>query len=320
MKRIVAKEFLLLVGCVVLVLLTALAGWTRNAWLSQRIGRTMSERSEQAEVLDALRAASDSASHIFIELFDTAFVHEHPDVFIGHLPWHNGSGMYSMDDFLSDFSRIYLACLSSALEMEGYFTQQKIKELKRVLPAENPRHDPPLEVARNNVSTFRGTTTEVETSDGTVLGFPPSMARHDIADVMGMLYPNPTKGSPRILIHREILVPSRSRHGGLLNALMRNEHRDLGEIVTAAYSTLADPGSYQMSLAFSKTVMHESPAHEELRSAYNHLVKRNILICTFDELLYTLQRKPVPPTEEALAALEKQRAVVSGETRQGWLR
>jgi hypothetical protein len=39
-------------------------------------------------------------------------------------------------------------------------------------------------------------------------------------------------------------------------------------------------------------------------------MNRRVLRCNFDELLYTLQNKAVPPSQEALDALAKQRAVV----------
>ncbi len=310
MKRIVAKEFLLLVGCVVVVLLVALVGWTRNVWLSQRIHNIRSEHAEQLMVLDSLRAETDSVSLNFIELFDTAFVHGHPDVFIGQRPLHIGSGSYSMDDLLSDFSRIYLACLFNTLRETGYYSQSRMEELTVASRMKSRMANPILKEARRNWAGLEEPPIEVKTPDGIVIGFPSSMGRIDMADVMGMLYANPTKGRPRNLLHRESHDPRRSSSAVLLDALLLNEHQGLGEIVSAAYSTVGDSVSYQMALAFSKTVMHESPAHENLRNAYDHLAQRNVLICAFDELLYTLQRKPVPPTQEALDALATQRATV----------
>ncbi len=51
--------------------------------------------------------------------------------------------------------------------------------------------------------------------------------------------------------------------------------------------------------------------YAELRDGYEHLKNRRVLRCNFDELLYTLQNKAVPPSQEAIDALAKKQATVN---------
>ena len=56
--------------------------------------------------------------------------------------------------------------------------------------------------------------------------------------------------------------------------------------------------------------MDVSSGSYELQLAHAHLVSRHLINCTFEELLYTLQRKPVPPTQDVLDALAEQNATL----------
>ena len=117
MKRIVAKEFLLLVGCAVVVLLVALFGWLRNEWLSNQMESVGTSRSECSAVVDSLRLRSVPVRHTFIELFDTLYVRESFPPLLGSPPW------IERLDPLSDNSRLFMACLGRTLQTEGYMTE-----------------------------------------------------------------------------------------------------------------------------------------------------------------------------------------------------
>lgn len=74
---------------------------------------------------------------------------------------------------------------------------------------------------------------------------------------------------------------------------------------------LSDSAFASAPFILARAFTHEPPPHRELQKAYTFLNERGILNCSFDELLFTLQRKPVPPNQDMLDALAKQRATVA---------
>jgi hypothetical protein len=72
-----------------------------------------------------------------------------------------------------------------------------------------------------------------------------------------------------------------------------------------------DTASYITHLIAIRGVLCDTIPYAELRGGYDVLKSRNVLRCNFDELLYTLQNKPVPPSQEAIDALAKQQATVN---------
>ena len=60
----------------------------------------------------------------------------------------------------------------------------------------------------------------------------------------------------------------------------------------------------------ARVLIGEPSPHAALQMAYTHLVDKGALKCSFNQLLFTMQRKPVPPPEEILVAFAEQRAVV----------
>ncbi len=64
-------------------------------------------------------------------------------------------------------------------------------------------------------------------------------------------------------------------------------------------------------LVLVRGILCDTVPFEELRHAFEYLKERSVLQCGFEDLLSTLQDKPVPPTQEALAAVAHQRAIVN---------
>ncbi len=82
MKRIVAREFLLLVGCLLAVAFVGLFGWMRNMWFQQCANNTARQTSSQVIRLDSLRQRTVPVHLNFLDLFDSTFVRNNCDVFI----------------------------------------------------------------------------------------------------------------------------------------------------------------------------------------------------------------------------------------------
>ena len=82
MKRIVAKEFLLLVGCLVVLVLVALFGWIRNSWFEHRAESIGWEQVKQSRVLDSLDQLTVPRHLDFLDLFEPDFLRTNYDVFL----------------------------------------------------------------------------------------------------------------------------------------------------------------------------------------------------------------------------------------------
>lgn len=94
MKRIVAKEFLLLVGCMVILLVVAVFGWTRNSWLEHRSASIGDKVEEHVKGLDSMRQRAVPRHLDFLDLFEPTFVRRNYEVFLV-------SPFWTMDPFLT---------------------------------------------------------------------------------------------------------------------------------------------------------------------------------------------------------------------------
>ena len=103
----------------------------------------------------------------------------------------------------------------------------------------------------------------------------------------------------------------------LLRAGLRSKHYP----EATSLSLNAEEGdttiTQSLRLALARTLMDSTSGYAEMKSVHNHLQNRHVLNCTFDALLYTLQRKSVPPGQETLDALAKQREAVDGLRKEG---
>lgn len=344
MKRIVAKEFLLLVGCVVIVLLVAFFGWLRNAWFNHRIESFRGQSVEQIHILDSLSAYNSPTKHEFVDLFDSAYVAQNVQLLLTAPTWTKG-----LDPF-RELNRVYVAQLAKTLNATGYLNRSTStrleniseqersiidlgRELKVLYPSEfgsmadkvvgiSAVHESP--VAFSSVNTlgnpfwqyepetqrsialcsarlrlhllksvnattdgplYQGDYIVVRLADSTVVEFPREMTVAEVVDAIVGL--EPKEGLMRT---HQLLETDRLR-------MWIEARRD---------SSLLSP-SYQLA----RVLISDSNQHAELRMAHGYLVDKSVLGCTFNELLFTMQRKPVPPTQEALDVFAKQRTTVN---------
>jgi hypothetical protein len=363
MKRIVAKEFLLLVGCFLIVLLVALFGWLRNAWLEQVAASAGSEHVEQSNVLDSLSLLTVPTHLDFLNLFEPEFIHENCDVFITSPFWtydpflvglpngplseqyieyrervytllnaelnsfnmtkkefekridsdpEYGKRIYGIlcsiykdvkrpkEEFLAlinaaqspdpfkefggqqdgtrsapQFNRRYLICIIKALDKLQCLTPDRLNRLAtrcgRTSDQTNDLKDRLVAYKASQPISWR----------------PPA----DAAEVY-----NPSAPESEITTWEAALVQRGVPKIETIDLLQR------AQIDTASYIT---------HLIAIRGVLCDTIPYAELRGGYDVLKSRNVLRCNFDELLYTLQNKPVPPSQEAIDALAKQQATVN---------
>ncbi|MBK9274012.1 MAG: hypothetical protein IPM49_05650 [Flavobacteriales bacterium] len=351
MKRIIAKEFLLLVGCLIVVLLVAVFGWIRDSWFQHRADSLGREQSEQATILDSLSQLSVPRHLDFLDLFEPDFVRKNYDVFLV-------SPFWTMDPF---FSGIHGGPILRKVEGDPFATQGAKPQDDQNKPFTGVEDDPFEEFGGHAVKTPKFI--EVEAPDGSVIEFPETMTKGDIEAVMQRHYPN---------INRRFLVciaKSLNAQGyltadrigqleatcGLSGAdLIGIEHElrnasaghemswkpplDAEEVYTSSKTDGAsiswiealqergvpkDEMTKCLTKARSDTTIAPSLLHAvrgllcdtipyaELRDGFDYLKQRRVLRCNFDELLYTLQNQAVPPSQEALEAAARQRVVVN---------
>lgn len=317
MKRIVAKEFLLLVACLMAVLSVALFGWVRNAWLSHRVESARSDNIEQSTVLDSLERKAQPVPYNYIALYDTAYVRKHYDLFMQAPAWHCGL------EANSDFSRVLLACLTKVLKREEYMTEglvtrlQKIPELSKRRTLAQIADGLPQESSSSALAAV-----EEEINRGRSHKRAPPMIG-DVESGYRFLGGDPSvesnwaktqQGPPRLLIkavgYHPFFAPEIRDNAFLLDGMQDLREVTWDELILGISAAVTDTLEDTAEVLFARCVIHEPDEHAELKAAHTYLKERAVLNCAFDELLYTLQRKPVPPTQEALDALAKQRTTV----------
>lgn len=275
MKRIVAKEFLLLVGCLSVVLLVALFGWARNAWLNLKVEKLNHAVSVEADTLFKLHLQASARRLTIVDLFEPEYVQKNHDVFLRTPLW-------TMDQFMDildinpfaefggeevhtvDWHKRYLGCTANALKKAGYLTPDRLS-----------RYSDMVGLRQSSGSTNMKPWERAAWQEHNDFGSQFLDGLHDDAHVINSALEK--LGVPR----DEIL-----RHAQL-------------DTSTAAPSMLIVYALERDTLPFT-----------ELRSAYNFLVENHALACSFEELLLTLQNKPVPPSKEILDAVTKQKTTV----------
>lgn len=309
MKRVLAKEFLLLVGCMVLLLLTSLFGWARNSWLTSKADDLGHRISVQESLCDSLELHTKPSRHNFITLFDSNYVSRHCDVFASPLPWRGDLAKhFTIEEFASKYSRVYLSRLAHVLSKEQYFTEPVIAKLSQVPPpvefAEPPMNWPGLPSSEWMRKLYAGGYVPlppgswdppeddlliVEAPDGSELPFPMWMLEEDMEDFMAMFYPG------------EHLPQT------LLFALVASKQKSAEAVIPDMLTAELSPEGQSTDIAFMKAIMRDDSTHATLRPAFAWLDGRGVVRCTFEELLYTLQRELTPPGQGEVQRLGQER-------------
>ena len=316
MKRIIAKEFLLLVGCVVVVLLVALFGWARNAWLNHRIDSIGPQLETQVRTLDSLSTTVNPKEYRLIDLFDSASVRGIRRFYFDLPEICNGL------DPLSPFSRVYTCALVDAAQRTGHITTDLEKRVR------NPRvrFSTLADLAKAVRNKYPGSYNDLDDRvlalklvERYPLAFPnlrdsatAANGRHEVNSGPWTKYSEDNPFTDAWRYKLQPVAEDDSDRSALLKSLNSGSFRiplqELADSMDAARPMPLPPASFNLAL----TIQQEEQPHSELRRAFDHLSSHGVLTCTFEEVLYTLQRKPVPPTQVALAAHEKQKAVVDG--------
>lgn len=303
MKRTVAKEFLLLVGCLVALLLVVMYGWIRNSWFEHRADSIGLKHVEQSRVLDSLAQLTVPRHLHFLDLFEPEFIRKNCSVFLF-------SPFRTMDAFLHDaksfetppaltefrvafaerstvvqrdplgilqtptLNRRLMLCVAKALDTQRYLTPDRIKQLAAVCGL--PGHDFG-ELERE----LRAATMQFQTS------WKPPLDAEEVYTI------NAAGGNSESWIEalHERGVPKEELTEQLARA--RADTSIAPELLLTVRGLLCDTVPYT-----------------QLRNAFDYLKERHALRCNVDELLYTLQNKAIPPTREAFDAFSKQKTTV----------
>lgn len=277
MKRIVAREFLLLVSCIVLVLLLALFGWLRNAWFEHQIEITGIKYGQQLNVLDSLSAQAKPVQLDFLDLFDSAYVRKRPQVFLS-IPseamdelialvlaapavYKNNSHEQGQSDPLGippqtplEWNERYLICIANALNDQTYLSvdQSELKPWEKyaLLQRSNP------------------------------------------------------------FLRAALLMQFEDDSQSLNLALQQKGIPSRAEVESVHQAETSNPSKTRSTTLIAGVLLHDTLPYQELRIACEFLIRKNVVHCTFQDLFYTLHRKPVPPTQEALGLVTKQKVVV----------
>lgn len=297
MKRIVAKEFLLFVACFVTVLFVALFGWLRNEWVELGAASKGREHDEQVKALDSLRQHTVPRHLDFLDLFEPEFVRENCEVFLVSPFWTmdpfltgGPSGpIFSklQDDPFSEFggqqilppwqkiNRRYLMCFVKALDRQDYLTSNQLSRLAEKCGRSADKVDELKGQLKSDMERHTGTWR------------PPANADE--------VY-NPHAPEYEMTTWKEALeqkgIPSEEMSKHLLDS--DSDTLRLFPLLLATRGMLCDTTPYA-----------------ELRKGFDYLKQRRVLRCGVDDLLYTLQNKAAPPSQEALDAFAKQRALVN---------
>lgn len=276
MKRIVAKEFLLFVGCGIAVLLVLLFVWGRNAFLIHKLAKLERALSVEADSLFNLNLQASPRRLDFLDLFDPKYVRSNYDVFLRTPRWTKSQffDVHKNDPFSefggeqvfdSGFHRRYLICTANALKESGYLTPNRLSKLSELAGLVwRPATERPM--PWEEAAWYKYNDLLYQFDSG-------------IFDDTDVLYNALVKMriSPQVL--SENLPPDTSN------------------------------SSPTMLIAFA--LERDTLPFAELRSAFEHLEGNHILICSFDEFLFTLQRKPLPPAQEVVDELAAQSLTVS---------
>ncbi len=329
MKRIVAREFLLLVSCMVALLLAALFGWGRNAWLARTIQASSDEIASRIPILDSLHRNAQPKQLDFVGLFDTTFLRTHGTMLSLDSAWIDGLNP------LSEMSRVYVGVFVNALASTGYNSQESTPSLK--LP-EGSISDLGALVKRKYPSAYQ------DLSDHTVgikarERYPIAFAHYSDSlptriSTESRLWEPPAKDlQPRVddemaMLYGAVHIVEESWNGLSADGwsgkgIPESEQADMGSIkaslsgIGVAFEelqvypeTLVITSTYTPRLAFATALMNEPEEHAQMRSAYKHLADQCALSCTYEDLLYTIQRKPIPPSQDIQDALAAQTVAI----------
>lgn len=284
MKRIVAKEFLLLIGCLVVLILVILFGWIRNSWFVHRADSIGREQVEQSRVLDSLGQLTLPRHLDFLDLFEPEFVRKNCSVFLVSPFWTMEPFFaLTMDEFMygrdnsspqPPFNRRYLLCMVKALDVEGYWSHDQLTRLAMNCGQPPDKMNQLVEVLRSRM-------TEQAAS-----WRPPS----DASEIY-----NPIASKARMTTWKEVLKQRGVSNTSIDSSLM--------------YARSDTSRSIPLLIAI-RGLLCDSMPYAALRSGFEYLRGRRVLRCNVDDLLYTLQDKAVPPTQEALDAFAKQKTTV----------
>ncbi len=292
-KRIVAKEFLLIVGCVVAVLLVALFGWVRNGWYTIQAESAANTHRVQTLVLDSLYERSVPALYETADLFVPAYTSKLPSAVAAPPSW--------IIDAAANRKRLYDNLLRDGYELPdfGIFTIKVSDKSKRAaLYAEVKKegYDVP------DFETFS------EDIAGDLLPSTPKPP-FDPNKPFEVIQPDPLN-----ILPPPPLKWNRNKVFCFVSALKDQGYftpERLRRYAIATHIEASDSSGRQHFLIAAEALTSDTVPYSELREAVEYLKERNILHSDFDICLRTLQNKPIPPTQETLDALAKQRTLVA---------
>lgn len=312
MKRTIAKEVLLLVACVVVLLLVALFGWTRNGWLNHRIENSKQTISEHQRGIDSLEARTALVELNFVDLFDSTFVRNRYYLFVWPPAWHKGL------DPLGTMSRVNTAQLASVLRDAGYLSSLNVDSIQAI-PSPFPSSLDLGRAVRNRFPEDYHDFADSELGNMMLRRYPFAFSNLVTEKSSSGIEPwskyarteenEAHVGGPKAakIEIEKIDDEDAAKNLATVQDYRRITFEELGEGVDP---TLTDSAFVSVPFILARAFTHEPAPHKELQKAYTFLRERGSLKCSFDELLYTLQRKPVPPAKEMLDALAKLRTTV----------
>ena len=343
MKRIVAREFLLLIGCLLVIALVGLFGWLRNAWYHHRIESVGRQSVEQTHILDSLSAYTSATEHQFIDLFDSAYVAQHAKLLLTAPAWTKG-----LDPF-RELNRVYVAHRATTVNATGYFNRSTStrlentseqersivdlgRELKALYPDEfGSMEDKVVGIAAVNESplAFSSVNTpgdpfwQFEPEAQRAIALCSARFRLHLLESVNATTDDPLYHGDEIFVwlanSTVVKFPSTMTVAEVVDAIVGLEAK---EAIMRTHQLLEtdrlrmwiearkDSSTLSSSYRLARILISEPSAHAELQMAYSHLVDKSVLGCTYNELLFTMQRKPVPPAQDALDAFAKQKATV----------
>lgn len=318
MKRIVAKEFLLLVGCLIVLLLIALFGWIRNSWFEHQVDRIGREQVEQSRVLDSLGPLTVPRHLDFLDLFEPEFVRMNSSVFLV-------SPFWTMDPFLTGapggpiLRKVEGDPFASSerkppfdpnkpftVESEGPWV--KYRDPLGILPPPPPKLNRRLLLC---VAKALDTQQYLTPTRAKQLAAVCGLSDQDIAGIERELrtatVQHETAWKPPIDAE-EVYTSSVASEKSVswIEALQARgvPKEELTEQLTRAR---ADTSIAPYLLLAVRGLLCDTVPYAQLRNGFDYLKGHHALRCNVDDLLYTLQSKAVPPTQEAFDAFAKQK-------------
>ena len=297
MKRIVAREFLLVVGWLILCILVGMFGWIRNSWIEHRIDSLGRIYENQSHTQDSLAHYVVPRHLDFLDLFEPQFVRNHYDVFLlspfwtmdpyftgvssgpilGHVvdnPFEEFGGVAVVPSPSQKYNRRLLLCVAKALDNQGYLTPDRTLKLAAACGYSIRDYAGVEQELRNATRHHENGWRSPIDAQEVYISFPKSIGPVSWIDALYQ------RGVPK---------------------------EEMSKLIK---TTRSDTSIAPNLLIAFRSLLCDTVPNAHLRNGFNYLKEQHALRCTFDELLYTLQDNAVPPSEDALAAFMVQKATL----------